>query len=124
MNNHHRDSNLIEQHPERDDNKLANIGRRQLLLRSSLLGASSVAVARGWVKPIVDAVILPAHAQTSTTCIADTTVGGPLAGHPSGALNCADACEAEANDRGAQLCAVNEISTPSGISCECEIDLP
>lgn len=79
-----------------------------------------------WSKPIINAVILPAHAQTSgAMCVTDTTVGGPLAGNASGATSCAAACEFEADAIGpdAQVCAVREIPIAGGgVDCACDID--
>jgi len=50
-----------------------NIGRRKLLfgLTSGVAGASQLP--GQWTRPIVDSVLLPAHAQTSTTTTAPTT---------------------------------------------------
>ena len=77
-----------------------------------------------WSKPVIDSVLLPAHAQTSA-CSTETTVGGPLIGHPSGALNCQEACESEAASQSAELCAVSESVDGSGATqCACDLDLP
>jgi len=70
---------------------------------------------------VINAVVLPAHAQTSM-CVTDMTVGGPLSGNASGATTCQTACEAEANSLDAQLCAVRETPTASGVDCACDID--
>jgi len=87
-----------------------------------LLGlGSAVILSPIWSKPLINSVILPAHAQTSM-CVVDMTVGGPLAGNASGAANCQAACEAEADDLNAQLCEVSETTTANGIDCACEID--
>jgi hypothetical protein len=78
-----------------------------------------------WSTPVIAAVVLPAHAQTSTSmCITETTVGGPLAGHPSGAATCQAACESEATNLNAQLCDVRETPTGAGVDCSCDLDLP
>ena len=72
----------------------------------------------------MNAVVLPAHAQTSM-CITDTMVGGPLAGNPSGATTCQAACEAEAAAQNAQLCNVTETVDAMGATqCGCDLDLP
>jgi len=99
--------------------------RRQLLLALSATGIFVSGVApKLWTTPIINSVILPAHAQTSI-CMSDATVGGPLIGNQSGALNCQDACEAEATDQNAQLCAVQESVDGSGATqCSCDLDLP
>ncbi len=90
--------------------------------RRKVLALTSASVlAPIWVKPVINAVVLPAHAQTSL-CVADTVVGGPLAGHPSGAATCQAACESEAESRDAQLCSVIETDTASGTECSCELD--
>jgi hypothetical protein len=107
-----------------NDNKKADTIPTVAQDRRRLFGALAITTATAvWHTPIINAVILPAHAQTSI-CVTDTTVGGPLAGHPSGAANCQAACEAEAISQNAQLCAVTETNTPSGIDCECDLDLP
>lgn len=91
--------------------------------KRSLLGLAAVTISVPiWLKPTINAVILPAHAQTSM-CETEITVGGPLSGHPSGALTCQAACEAEAMDRNAQLCAVRETDTVNGTDCACDLDL-
>jgi hypothetical protein len=100
--------------------------RRKLILA---LGATGMVIGgfapKQWTRPIVNAVVLPAHAQTSTTCVTDSTVGGPLIGNPYGATNCQEACEAEAADLGAALCSVEETVDGSGATqCGCDIDLP
>lgn len=96
----------------------ANNSRRKLTV-----AAATLALAPLWSKPVVNAVILPAHAQTSL-CTTDVTVGGPLAGNPSGATTCQAACEAEATANNAQLCAVRETPTATGTDCSCDLDLP
>lgn len=54
-----------------------NIEQNRLLQRRKLLGlagaisVSSLALPASWHKPVINAVLLPAHAQT--TCITDTT---------------------------------------------------
>jgi hypothetical protein len=106
-------------------NRQKNDDRRKLL---SVLGLTSVAVVAApaqWVTPVINAVMLPAHAQTSVMCTTDITVGGPLIGHSSGAASCQEACEAEAFDQSAQLCAVNEsLDGLGGTQCGCDLDLP
>jgi len=102
-----------------------NMANRRRVL--SLMGAGALlgtTAPKQWVAPIINAVVLPAHAQTSM-CVTDITVGGPLAGHPSGAATCQAACEAEAVAQNAQLCAVNEFVDGGGATqCDCELDLP
>jgi len=95
-----------------------NINRRKLLTVTVIATASPL-----WAKPVINAVVLPAHAQTGM-CVTDMTVGGPLAGNASGADNCQAACEFEAESRDAQLCTVEEVTTPNGIDCSCDLDLP
>ena len=101
-----------------------NLQRRRLLLPLGAIGVVS-ALPGQWSKPFVNAVVLPAHAQTSM-CMPDTQVGGPLAGHPSGASSCQAACEAEAADLNAQLCEVTETTDAAtgAVQCSCDIDLP
>lgn len=98
--------------------------RRKVL---SMMGAGVLitsAMPKKWVAPVVNSVMLPAHAQTSM-CVTDVTAGGPLAGHPSGAANCQLACEAEAEAQNAQLCAVEEfVDSSNDTQCDCELDLP
>jgi len=78
-----------------------------------------------WSQPVIKAVVLPAHAQTSVAmCMTDMTVGGPLAGNASGAATCQAACEAEAASFNAQLCEVRETPTVTGTDCACDLDLP
>ena len=95
--------------------------------KRKLLGLTTVTLlAPIWSKPLINAVILPAHAQTSAAmCVTDTTVGGPLAGNASGATSCAAACEFEADAIGpeAQVCEVRETTNASGgVDCACDID--
>jgi len=105
-------------------NKENQLERRKVL---SIVGAGALlttAMPSKWSAPVINAVMLPAHAQTSM-CVTDITVGGPLAGHPSGAATCQAACEAEAVTQNAQLCAVDEFLDGSGdTQCDCELDLP
>ncbi len=101
--------------------------RRKVITRSLVVGgAAAYFVPKQWSKPMLDSVILPAHAQTSATmCVTDTTVGGPLLGNPSGATSCQAACQAEADTQSAQLCLVTESVDSSGATqCDCELDLP
>lgn len=98
--------------------------KAESILRSkrTLLGFGVAAVLSPvWVKPVVTAVILPAHAQTSM-CVTDTTIGGPLSGAPGNPASCQVACETEATNRGAQLCEVRETITASGTDCACDLD--
>ena len=99
---------------------VANSSRRKLLQASPLALTAPI-----WVKPVVNAVILPAHAQTSLcqTDMTIITVGGNLNGNASGATSCQAACEAEAESLNSQLCEVREISTATGTDCECDIDM-
>ena len=101
--------------------KVNRTDRRKLL---QIIGISSVAVAAvpsKWSKPVIDAVVLPAHAQTS--CTTDTVVGGPLLG--SGSATCQAACEVEATAQNAQLCSVEETLNAVGATqCSCSLDLP
>ncbi len=46
---------------------------RRKMLRKAVLGTGAIATAPAWLKPAVDAVILPAHAQASTTTTLTTT---------------------------------------------------
>lgn len=99
--------------------------RRKLITAIGIGSIASLAAPSKWSKPIVDAVILPAHAQTSMMCVTDTTVGGPLVGNASGATTCQAACEAEATAQSAQLCAVTETLDSGGETiCGCGLDLP
>ncbi|MEM7358798.1 MAG: hypothetical protein AAF431_06865 [Pseudomonadota bacterium] len=103
--------------------KTINPERRKLIGLLGIGGAAAVAAPAKWSKPVIDAVLLPAHAQTS--CVTDTTVGGPLIGNASGAMNCQDACEAEATSQGAQLCSVSEtLNAANEVQCGCDLDLP
>lgn len=97
------------------------VTRRKLL---TFLGASGVVLAAPvtqWAKPVVNSVMLPAHAQTS--CMVDATFTGNLAGHPSGAANCADACAAEAVTQNATLCSSSSTGAPGSEVCSCDFDL-
>lgn len=104
-------------------NKQIPSDRRRML---ALMGAGVIVshtLPKQWFVPAVNAVVLPAHAQTSM-CTTDITVGGPLVGHPSGATSCQQACEAEAVEQDAQLCAVDEfIDGNSQTQCDCDLDL-
>jgi len=97
-------------------NRQTDISKRRLLSLGTGLTLAPI-----WSTPLLTAVVLPAHAQTSV-CETDMTVGGPLSGNASGAMTCQAACEAEALDLNAQLCEVREITTSTGIECACDID--
>jgi hypothetical protein len=100
-------------------------GRRKLITAIGIGSIASLVAPSKWSKPIVDAVILPAHTQTSMMCVTDTTVGGPLIGNASGATSCQAACEAEATAQSARLCAVTETLDSGGATiCGCDLDLP
>ena len=102
-----------------------NLSRRKLLGLMAVGGAGAVAVPEQWSKPLVRSVLLPAHAQTSTVCLTDNTIGGPLLGNPSGASSCQAACEDLAASNSAQLCAVREsLNSSNATICECDLDLP
>jgi len=104
-------------------NKL--LERRRLLALITVGGATSYALPTTWVSPIINSVVLPAHAQTSTTCVTDIQVGGPLLGNASEATTCQAACENEAEERDAQLCLVTEtVDDNNAVQCECDLDLP
>lgn len=92
--------------------------------KRALLGFGTTALLSPiWCKPVINAVILPVHAQTSTTmCVTDTTVGGPLSGAPGNPATCQAACETEAMNMNAQLCEVRETETASGTDCACDLD--
>ena len=101
------------------------IGDRRKCLTTILAGGVVVgALPHRWSKPMIDTVLLPAHAQT-TECIGEVTVGGPLLGNPSGAPNCQIACEDEAAAQGAELCLVEQYSDASGATqCDCSLNFP
>lgn len=104
--------------------KSQQANRRHLLVVIGIGALAPLAVPTKWSKPIIESVILPAHAQTSM-CVTDTTVGGPLIGNASGASTCQAACEAEANSQGAQLCNVTEtIDSGGATQWACDLDLP
>ena len=104
-----------------DDKHAAN--RRVLLTAIGVTGATAAAVPNHWLTPLIQSVVLPAHAQTS--CVTDSVVGGPLIGNPSGATTCQAACEAEAAAQNANLCAVEETQDAQGATqCGCSLDLP
>jgi hypothetical protein len=99
--------------------------RRRLLTCITVGGAAGIAMPAAWVSPIINSVVLPAHAQTSAACVTDAQAGGPLLGNASGATSCQAACEAEAATQGAQLCSVTEtIDSASAVQCGCDLDLP
>lgn len=95
------------------------INRRKALATLGLITTIDI-----WSRPLINTVVLPTHAQTSQVCEVDSVVGGPLIGHPSGASNCQDACEFEAELQDAELCLAETIETSSGTDCSCELDLP
>ena len=98
--------------------------RRKLLGLIGITGVAAGALPASWVAPVIDTVVLPAHAQTSI-CMADSTVGGPLIGNASGATTCQAACEAEATALDAQLCSVTEtLDQANATICGCDLDLP
>lgn len=100
-------------------NKKTDYSRRKLIALGTTAALSPV-----WAKPVINSVILPAHAQTSMNmCTTDITVGGPLAGNASGATSCQAACEAEATSLSGQLCEVRETTTATGTDCSCDIDI-
>ncbi len=92
--------------------------------RRNLLGAAILGTGcHIWSRPVVDTVILPAHAQTSV-CVTDETVGGPIEGNPAQADSCPAACEFVAQQENAQLCLAETTELASGTECSCELDLP
>lgn len=112
---HQKAINMIEDKPLKTD-------RRKLLGYLGVGGIAACALPAQWTKPIVNSVMLPAHAQTS--CVTDVTFVGNLVGHPSGAANCADACADEAATQGAALCSSTSTGAPGSESCSCDLDLP
>lgn len=102
------------------------VSRRKLV---TLLGVSGIVVGgmpERWSRPIINSVLLPAHAQTTgvASCNPDIQIGGPLAGNASGASNCAEACEAEAVTQNGELCGVTESTDATGnVICGCDIDV-
>lgn len=105
-----------------------NHDRRKLLSLIGVSGIAAAAVPSSWVTPAINAVVLPAHAQTSEApamCETDSQAGGPLIGNASGATTCQEACEAEAAAQGAELCAVTETQDAMGdTQCGCDLDQP
>lgn len=104
--------------------KPQNHDRRKLLSLIGITGVAAGSIPASWVAPVIDSVILPAHAQTSM-CVADPAAfaGGPLVGNASGATTCQASCEAEATAAGAQLCAVTEsLDASNNTICGCELD--
>lgn len=102
-----------------------NADRRKLLGVIGVGSVSAAAMPSTWTKPLIDAVVLPAHAQTSEIemCMSNTSVGGPLIGNASGADNCQAACEAEATSQNAELCDVTESTDASGATqCRCDLE--
>jgi len=89
-----------------------NQNRRKILYLAGVSGGVISAGAGTWAKPVINAVVLPAHAQT--TCLVDTIVGGPLAGNPHNASSCRTACQAEAIVQDAKLCGFEEIPADNG----------
>ncbi len=107
-------------------NKSNKTQRRRLLTVLAGGSAAYVAIPSKWSAPIVNTIVLPAHAQTSAAmCMTDTTIGGPLLGNAAGATTCQAACEAEATSQSAQLCGVIEtVDSMGATQCDCELDLP
>jgi len=111
--------------PHKGKTEMNNNKRKMLGITGAVALVSSMP--GSWTRPVIQSVILPAHAQTSEMimCMAtDTTVGGPLEGNPHSATTCQAACEAEATAQNAGLCAVNETTTATGVDCLCDLDLP
>lgn len=98
-----------------------NLSRRRLATMTSLS-----ALPLAWHQPIVNIILLPAHATTTAieACEANEETGGPLIGNPYGASSCTEACEALSTDIGGELCAVEETTTSSGVQCICRVSLP
>ena len=59
-----KNKKLIDEEPDATGGKDASMPRREVLKRSVVVGGVTVAVSE-WAKPIVESVVLPAHAQTS-----------------------------------------------------------
>jgi hypothetical protein len=59
----------MDQQANEDRSNEIQTSRRRLLKAIALGGAASVVLPEKWVKPIIDAVIVPAHAQGSITVI-------------------------------------------------------
>lgn len=118
-----KNNKLNQPTPQLEPRPAATRERRKLLMVIGGGGMAAAVLPGKWSKPIIDAVVLPAHAQTSM-CVADTLAGGPLTGHPSGATTCQAACESEAAAQGAQLCSVTETVDATGTQCQCNLDKP
>ncbi len=98
-------------------------GRRKLLTCLGIGGLVAATVPTQWSRPLVDSVLLPAHAVTS--CVGNTQVGGPLIGNRYGALTCQAACEAEATVANAELCEVTEsMDAADAVQCLCDLKTP
>lgn len=112
--------------PKQDEEHAMNSTRRKIFLSVGVTVPTLAVIPKQWSKPVIDSVLLPAHAQTSAAmCVTDSSIGGPLLGNPSGAATCQAACEAEATAQSAQLCAVTETVDGSGATqCGCDLDLP
>ena len=104
---------------------MKNENQRRKLLQGVLLGtlAAPAVLPSRWSKPLVNAVLLPAHAQTSAAvCNANLTTQGPIEANPFGATNCNDACESSAMEVDAKLCTVESRIIADKEECFCHMD--
>jgi hypothetical protein len=104
---------------------MKNENQRRVLLQRVLMGTLVVPIVlpTKWSKPIVNAVLLPAHAQMSTAmCNANLTRQGPIEGNPYGATNCTDACNGSAMQEDAKLCSVESRIIAGKEECFCHMD--
>ena len=56
--------------------------KRLSIKKLGAVGLAGIAIPRSWTKPIIDTVVLPAHAQTSAAGISDITPQPPPGGIP------------------------------------------
>ncbi len=104
---------------------MKNNKQRRMLMQQVLLGtlAAPVVLPTSWSKPVVNAVLLPAHAQMSAAvCNANLTTQGPIEGNPFGATNCTDACNSSAMEIDAKLCTVESRIIAGKEECFCNMD--
>ena len=66
-----------------------NNNRRKLIAVSSIIGSSALIGQTKWSKPIIESVLLPAHAQTS--CADNQSLSGPIGGSARALLSAPNA---------------------------------
>lgn len=69
-----------------ENSKIKNPQRRQVLQKSAIAGGAVFAAQSEWAKPVINSIVLPAHAQTSMQTIAEVATATDILSTLVGAL--------------------------------------